>query len=261
MTRLTVSGQVCTAFPGLRISAVAVSGFHSGSSWAEPAGRENPNELNDLDNLDARFTALQARAGELPADGAGDDPHLAAWRAAYRAFGTNPRRQRPSAEALLRRLARTGQLPRINPAVDCYNLVSASFAVPAGAFDLGQVSGDIMVRFADGSETFTPLGEPGTTENPHPGEVIYTDGAGVLTRHWNHRDADRTKVTAGSERIVFLLETVDDAAFGTRLDDARKLLTTLLWARADSVIVHELTASDPTVPDLLPAREHPGGRR
>jgi len=70
-----------------------------------------------------------------------------------------------------------------------------------------------------------PLGEPGTTENPPPGEVIYT--AGVLTRHWNHRDAERTKVTEISEQIVFLPETVDAAAFGTRLDDATGCLAGL----------------------------------
>jgi DNA/RNA-binding domain of Phe-tRNA-synthetase-like protein len=239
MTRLVVSDEVRAAFSGLRITAVVTSGFDGHSPWPE---------------LEARFADLEARAGDLPADGVGDDPHLAAWQAAYRAFGTNPRRQRPSAEALRRRLARSGQLPRINPAVDCYNLVSASFGVPAGAFDLGQVCGDIMIRFADGSEVFTPLGEPGSTENPHPGEVIYTDAAGVLTRHWNHRDADRTKVTAESKQIVFLLETVDGAAFGARLDDATRSLTGLLQDRADAVIVHQITAADPAVADLLPAR-------
>src|SRR5580658_7967166 len=219
MTRLVVSDEVRAAFSGLRITAVVTSGFDGHSPWPE---------------LEARFADLEARAGDLPADGVGDDPHLAAWQAAYRAFGTNPRRQRPSAEALRRRLARSGQLPRINPAVDCYNLVSASFGVPAGAFDLGQVCGDIMIRFADGSEVFTPLGEPGSTENPHPGEGIYPD-------------ADRTKVTAESKQIVFLLETVDGTAFGGRLDEATRSLTGLLHDRADTVIVHQITAADPAV--------------
>jgi DNA/RNA-binding domain of Phe-tRNA-synthetase-like protein len=236
MTRLVVSGQVGQAFPGLLISAVVTAGFDGHSPWPE---------------LDDRFAALEAAARPVP--GADDDPHIAAWHAAYRAFGTNPRRQRPSAEALLRRLARSGRLPRINPAVDCYNLVSASYSVPAGAFDLSKVAGDIVIRLADGSEAFTPLGEPGTSENPHPGEVIYTDAAGVLTRHWNHRDAERTKVTETSERIVFLLETVDAAAFATRLDDATGSLTGLLAGRSRSLAVHRLTAARPATPDLQAA--------
>jgi DNA/RNA-binding domain of Phe-tRNA-synthetase-like protein len=153
-------------------------------------------------------------------------------------------------------LSRSGKLPRINPAVDAYNLVSASYGVPAGAFDLGRVRGDIVVRFADGSESFTPLGEPGTVEHPHPGEVIYTDAAGVLTRHWNHRDADRTKVTADSEQIVFLLETVDAGAFGETLHAATQSLAGLVRDRSRAVIVHQLTAADPAVGALAPG---PGG--
>ena len=87
-------------------------------------------------------------------------------------------------DALRRRLARTARLPRINPAVDCYNLVSVSHGVPAGAFDLDAMYGDIVAGFADGHEEFTPLGEPGTTEHSRPGEMIYADQRSVLTRHW-----------------------------------------------------------------------------
>ena len=231
-----VSDQVGQAFPGLLITAVVTAGFDGHSPWPE---------------LDERLGVLEAAARPVP--GPDDDPHIVAWHAAYRAFGTNPRRQRPSADALLRRLARSGRLPRINPAVDCYNLVSASYSVPAGAFDLSKVTGDIVIRLADGSEAFTPLGGPGTTENPHPGEVIYTDAAGVLTRHWNHRDAERTKVTEASEQIVFLLETVDAAAFGPRLDAATGSLAGLLAVRSRSLAVYRLTAARLATPDLQAA--------
>ena len=96
-------------------------------------------------------------------------------------------------------------------------------------------------------------------EHPHPGEVIYTDAAGVLTRHWNHRDAERTKVTGRSEQIVFLLETVDAGAFGARLDDARRDLAGLLADRARSVLVHQITAPEPEVPALVPGPESGAG--
>lgn len=231
MTQLTVAGEVCAAFPGLRIDAVVADGFSGEEPWPE---------------VEERLAALEADAAAGKPVAAGeDDPHIASWHAAYRAFGTNPKRQRPSVDALRRRLARTGRLPRINPAVDCYNWVSAASGVPAGAFDLREVTGDITVRFADGSERFTPLGEPETVENPRPGEVVYTDAGGVLTRHWNHRDAERTKVTGESDRIVFLLETVEEGAFGAAVEAASTELASLLLSRSDAVAVYPLTAASP----------------
>jgi DNA/RNA-binding domain of Phe-tRNA-synthetase-like protein len=235
MTRLTAAGKVCAAFPDLRICVVAVAGFAGGRPWPEVEAR--------LRALEAGVAAGEAGSGALR-DGE-DDPHIASWHAAYRAFGTNPRRVRPSVDALRRRLARSGRLPRINPAVDCYNLISATFGVPAGAFDLRQVSGDITVCFADGTESFTPLGEPEIVEHPRPGEVAYVDAAGVLTRHWNHRDAERTKVTADSDRIVFMLETVEAGVFGGPVDAAAESLAGLLRGRSESVVLHYITPVSP----------------
>ena len=237
MTKLTVANAVCAAFPHLRIDAIVAQGFSGHEPWPEVAER--------LGRLEADAAAGHA----LPVD---DDPHIASWRAAYRAFGTNPKRERPSIEALRRRLARSAVLPRISAAVDCYNLVSVSSGIPAGAFDLSQVKGDITIGLADGTEEFTPLGEPDTTEHPRPGEVIYADAASVLTRHWNHRDAERTKVTEHSDDIVFVLETVDAPAFGADLDAATASLTALLRTRARAVEVRVLTPARPAC--ALPAR-------
>jgi DNA/RNA-binding domain of Phe-tRNA-synthetase-like protein len=231
MTVLRVSEAVCLRFPRLRIAAIVARGFGGHETWPE---------------VDAGLAALEKAAADgdtLPAGE--DDPHIAAWYAAYRAFGTNPRRERPSADALRRRLARTARLPRIIPAVDCYNLVSVSHGVPAGAFDLDAVHGDIAIGFAAGHEQFTPLGEPGTTEHPRPGEVVYADGSSVLTRHWNHRDADRTKVTKHSSHILFLLETTESATFGPAVDAAAADLAALAATRSRQVSTHWLTPASP----------------
>jgi DNA/RNA-binding domain of Phe-tRNA-synthetase-like protein len=196
--------------------------------------------------VDAGLAALEraAAGGATLAEGAAD-PHIAAWHAAYRAFGTNPKRERPSVDALRRRLARSGRLPRISAAVDCYNLVSVTHGVPAGAFDLDATVGDITVGFAAGDEDFAPLGEPDVTEHPRPGEVIYTDAKSVLTRHWNHRDADRTKVTEDSTRIVFLLETTDAPDFGPAVAAAAADLAARLETRSQTVTTHWLAPATP----------------
>jgi DNA/RNA-binding domain of Phe-tRNA-synthetase-like protein len=84
MTELRVSEAVGQAFPRLRIAAVVARGFDGHEPWPE---------------TDADLAALEKAAADGHTRPAGeDDPHIAAWYAAYRAFGTNPKRERPSVE-------------------------------------------------------------------------------------------------------------------------------------------------------------------
>lgn len=129
--------------------------------------------------------------------------------------------------------------------MDSYNAVSLRHGLPAGAFDLARVSGDVDIRYADGSERFTPLGEPDTVENPKPGEIIYADAHGVLTRHWNHRDAHRTRVTEDSTQVTFVLETLHAHRDGHLLEAAAKELQALLLPHADHCTVRYLDPMRP----------------
>jgi threonine/homoserine/homoserine lactone efflux protein len=66
---------------------------------------------------------------------------------------------RNAAEALLRRLAKHGDIPTINTLVDIGNLVSIRYAMPVAVFDQANIAGgSITVRFATGAELFTDLG-------------------------------------------------------------------------------------------------------
>ncbi|MFJ5234958.1 B3/4 domain-containing protein [Kitasatospora sp. NPDC088391] len=229
MTALHLHPAVAAAFPAVRIAVVTARDVRGTEPWPAAA-----------DAL-AALESLAAGGGWQPADE--HDPRIAAWHAAYRAFGSNPRRVRPSVDALGRRLAKQGALPRITPAVDCYNAVSVRHALPAGAFDLAAVDGDLVIRFADGTEEFTPLGEPDTVEHPKPGEVVYTDGSGVLTRHWNHRDTHRTRVTEHTTDLVLVLETLypdpDQPA------TAAAELAALLAPHCATVTLHHLNPRHP----------------
>ncbi|MFF0411121.1 B3/4 domain-containing protein [Kitasatospora sp. NPDC004745] len=222
---------VADAFPDARVALVTATGLRGRDPW--PATEA---ALADLERQVADGTWQ-------PADES--DPRIGAWHLAYRSFGTNPRRVRPSVDALGRRLAKRGALPRINPAVDSYNAVSVRHGLPAGAFDLDRVTGDVVIRRADGTEAFTPLGEPDTVEHPAPGEVVYADAVGVLTRHWNHRDAHRTRVTEDSTRVVFLLETLHATRDGHLLEAAVGRLRGLLTPHADHTAVHHLDPARP----------------
>ncbi|MFE3768141.1 MULTISPECIES: B3/4 domain-containing protein [unclassified Streptomyces] len=231
MPAFHLTPAVADAFPDARIALVTATGLRGHESW--------PHAAVALEELERRL----ADGSWSPADET--DPRIDAWHAAYRSFGTNPRRIRPSVDALGRRLAKKGTLPRINPAVDAYNAVSVRHGLPAGAFDLDHVTGDIVIRHADGTESFTPLGEPGTVENPKPGEIIYADTTDVLTRHWNHRDAHRTRVTEDSTHVTFVLETLHATRDGHLLTTAAEELQALLTPHAERTAVQYLDPAHP----------------
>ncbi|MZE54912.1 hypothetical protein GTY86_27290 [Streptomyces sp. SID5770] len=226
MVTFRLAPAVADAFPGTRVALVTATGLRGREPW--------PRTATAVEELERRL----ADGTWSPADET--DPRVEAWHTAYRSFGTNPRRVRPSVDALGRRLAKKGLLPRVNQAVDSYNAVSVRHGLPAGAFDLDRVTGDVDIRPAHGTETFTPLGEPDAVETPKPGEIVYADAAGILTRHWNHRDAHRTRVTEDSARVVFALETLRADHDGGLLDTAADELRTLLAPHAERTAVHHL---------------------
>lgn len=229
-----VDEGVTAQFPEAEIRLVAARGLRNDEPW---------------DEVDAKLADLEAKV----ADGTWqpcteEDPRIASWREAYRRFGTNPKKFRPSVEALSRRLRRTGSLPRISPAVDAYNFVSVTCGAPAGAFDIGGLSGQIIIRLGRGGDEFTPLGEPDVVEEPREGEVVYALGSTILTRHWNYRDAEATKVRPASREVVFMLERISAQAMGSaRLAAAQASLAELIKPHAAEV---ELSAipNAPAVP-------------
>jgi DNA/RNA-binding domain of Phe-tRNA-synthetase-like protein len=231
-TTLTAHPAVRERFPELRVELVVATGLDNTGHWPE---------------AESALAAAEADAAAGAITWSEDDPAIASWHAAYRAFGTNPRRTRPSVDALLRRLVRQGRLPRVNGAVDAYNAASVRFAVPAGAFDFDQLGEEVEIRLANPDDRFTPLGEPDEVEVPGAEEVVYAQGTEVLTRHWNHRDAHATRVREDTRSAVFILERVSAAVPAERLTDAAAHLAALLAPHAASVTTATLTAAEPLV--------------
>ena len=91
---------------------------------------------------------------------AADDPHIAAWRAAYSAFGAKPSRYPNSAEALAARVLKGGGLPRINRLVDLYNAISVAHLVPVGGEDADRLQGGPRLVIATGERALRRPGRP-----------------------------------------------------------------------------------------------------
>lgn len=153
---LTVSDEVRTLVPGFTALVVEARGLING-----------PSDEASSALLDEAARRLAERLDGRSPD---QDPHIAAWRAAYTAFGAKPSRTRNSAEALARRALADGGLPRINRLVDAYNAVSVAHLIPVGGEDLGRIQGAMRLIRATGDEPFvTVAGGVENVEHPEPG--------------------------------------------------------------------------------------------
>jgi DNA/RNA-binding domain of Phe-tRNA-synthetase-like protein len=192
---LTVSDEVRTLAPGFTHVAVEADGLVNGPST------EGTSALLD--------DAARRLAGRLAGRAPHEDPHMAAWREAYTAFGSKPSRTRNSAEALAKRALSEAGLPRINVLVDVYNAISVAHLIPVGGEDTDHIRGVMRLVRATGDEDFvTVAGGEKVVEHPDAGEVVWRDDAGVTCRRWNWRQGPRTGLTEESTAALFLLESL-----------------------------------------------------
>lgn len=192
--RLVITPEIASAYPELRIGVLVGTG----------AANDGTADASALAALKAE-AAQYARAQGYTTETLSEHPFMAAWRETYRSFGTKPGKHRPTAEALVRRVLQGDGIPSISPLVDAYLAVEARWWLPVGGYDLDLVQGDVVLRFSGGGEVFRGIGAD-DDEYTDEGEVIYSDDERVLTRRWNYKDADATKVTPESANVVLCVE-------------------------------------------------------
>ena len=130
-------------------------------------------------------------------------PLIRAYRDFFWRLGLDPTKTRPAAEALLRRVLHGRGLPRINTAVDAYNIASLETLIALAAFDGGGVVGEPHMREAEPGEEFLGIG----MERPRVlrgGEPVIADGEKLLALY-PYRDADSSKITLETGEILLLI--------------------------------------------------------
>jgi len=124
----------------------------------------------------------------------------------YRDFfwrlGIDPTKIRPASEALIRRILQGKDIPKINTAVDAYNLVSIETHIAIGAFDEGLPEGQLLMRTAEEGERFLGIGMK--EQKVLKGKEIVISDEEKLIAIYPYRDADNTKVTDKTEDIYIL---------------------------------------------------------
>ncbi|MFM4717748.1 B3/B4 domain-containing protein [Aeromonas bivalvium] len=170
--------------------------------------------------------------------------HLSAWDQVFKRFGAKPSRTPCSAQALRKRVLREGSLPSIDPVVDLYNAISVEYAIPVGGEDLAAYEGAPRLIIADGTELFDTMKEGAPAhETPEPGEVVWCDDRGVTCRRWNWRQGTRTRLSAESGQMWFILESLPEMPLAALQEAGDRLMDGLRQMMPAARIESALLAS------------------
>lgn len=185
-----LSTDVLDAHPGYCRGVVVVQGA---------------DNRRDAPALAALLREAEAQLREAVRGNVAEHARIAAWREAYRRFGAKPSEHRASIEAMARRVLKPDALPSINPLVDIGNIVSLRHLLPAGVHPLGAGEHALALRRAQAGDVFAPP-DGGPVETPSEGEIVFADGARVLTRRWTWRQAASTQTLPETGRVFFNID-------------------------------------------------------
>ncbi|MGD9241294.1 MAG: phenylalanine--tRNA ligase beta subunit-related protein [Desulfobacterales bacterium] len=198
--------------------------------------------------LEALLHDTIAQAAQQPID-LKADPRATTWNDAHRQFGSNPNKFPPAHCALLKRVQKQGaRIPFINKVVAIMNINSIQDATPVGGDDVMRAGGSLELRYADGSETFSPLGSPDIVEQPVPGEVVYVvpESKEVMCRRWNWRNGHKTRIAEDTRVIVMNIDGLGEDS-QARSIDTRDRVAQMLEAYCQAEVTTTLLfSSQPT---------------
>lgn len=236
--RISIDETIFRAFPGYVRHVVLAEGLDNARAGAA------------LPELEARLRALEA--GIRADDGFLDlkaHPRLASWRDAFQAFQVNPNKCPPSIVNLIKRVRSGNPLPFINPLVCIFNIVSLEHCLPAGGDDLDKVQGGIRLGYANGSESYTPLGQPEVREHPAPGEVILFDTGNneVFCRAWCWRNGHPSRIEPETRRVAINLDALPPVPAEEGLAAARRVVELLVAHCGGTARIERLDADRPAI--------------
>jgi len=187
--RISISRDVAARFPNLKVLVYTIDNVRVEKYNAE------------LENF--KMQVYQSVRENYSLEILKDVPAFRAYRDFFWKIGVDPTKTRPAAEALIRRILGGKPIPQINTLVDAYNLASIDTEIALAVFDMAKLKGNLEMRFATSDENFLGIG----MEKPmalNGGEVVISDGERLIAVY-PYRDADHSKITERSERVLLLV--------------------------------------------------------
>lgn len=166
------------------------------------------------------------------------DPILEGFNLLHDHSGVKRRKNIPASENLIKLLQKHGSLTYINKVVDIYNLISLDSKLALGAHNIDRVSGNVTLRFTDGTERFVPLGQTEPVAiNPH--EYSYIDDSNEVLCRLEIRQVQKTLVDETARNVFYIVQGNDATSDELLHQTAQKIidLTTQYCGGVGEIII------------------------
>lgn len=166
------------------------------------------------------------------------DPILEGFNLLHDHTGVKRRKNIPASENLIKLLQKHGSLTYINKVVDIYNLISLDSKLALGAHNIDRVSGNVTLRFTDGTERFVPLGQTEPVAiNPH--EYSYIDDSNEVLCRLEIRQVQKTLVDETARNVFYIVQGNDATSDELLHQAAQKIidLTTQYCGGVGEIII------------------------
>jgi DNA/RNA-binding domain of Phe-tRNA-synthetase-like protein len=175
-------------------------GFTS-TTICELHGISIPEMSEELENLKNDTCSMVLGLQE---DALKEDLVLEGYRSQVAAIGRSAKKFPPAAESLIRLIRRTDRFPKINVAVDAYNVTVCQTRLALGVHDLDRLSGPITFRLSPGGEEFRAVGSE-AVKRTAPGDYLYADDARILA--WlDSKDSDDVKLSPATQNVLIVVQ-------------------------------------------------------
>ena len=127
-----------------------------------------------------------------------------------------------SPESLIKLLFKHKNLKPINFIVDVYNYISIKNKLSIGGHDLDKIYGNVRLCFAEGNESFVPMGSK-KQKTVGKRQYCYIDDSNEVICWLDCRQCEKTKISPHTKNCLFILQGHTDIPEQILLSTAEEL--------------------------------------
>lgn len=144
-----------------------------------------------------------------------DNHVIEGYNALLKKVGRSPKKNPPTAIALIKNIQHRGSIPHINSIIDIYNVESINSLLAIGGHDLDKIDDYIKFTVSKKEDSFLPI--LSTPKHVSETDYVYCDSKGIAA--WlDVRDGENYKFDANTKNAIFIIQGNENTSVEMRLE-------------------------------------------